>query len=78
MASHWTARSRLEDVKLLVQKAIDSMPPKHLQPPSPDETFDLPDEAWTRLQNYAFSQGFAMATGQVWEQEKGHSQSWGQ
>ena len=49
-AVQWTAHPRLEDdIKPLVQKVIDSIPHEHLEPPSPNETFDIPDDAWTRL-----------------------------
>ena len=63
-AAQWTPHPRLDDdLKPLVQKVIDGIPQEHLEPPSPSETFDVPDDAWTRLQNYAFSQGFAIVTG---------------
>ncbi|CAF9919853.1 MAG: hypothetical protein ALECFALPRED_001321 [Alectoria fallacina] len=52
-----------EDLHPILQRAIDRIPPSHLLPPSKNETFDTPDDAWTRLQDYAFSQGFAIVTG---------------
>ena len=63
-AAQWTPHPRLDDdLKPLIQKVIDGIPQEHLEPPSSTETFDVPDNAWTRLQNYAFSQGFAIVTG---------------
>lgn len=53
-----------EDLHPILQRAIDRIPPSHLLPPSKNEIFDTPDDAWTRLQNYAFSQGFAIVTDQ--------------
>ena len=53
-----------EDLYPILQRAIDRIPPSHLLPPSKNETFYTPDDAWTRLQDYAFSQGFAIVTGQ--------------
>ncbi|CAF9942052.1 hypothetical protein IMSHALPRED_003174 [Imshaugia aleurites] len=53
-----------EDPHSILQRAIDRIPPSHLLPPSKNETFNTPDDAWTRLQDYAFSQGFAIVTGQ--------------
>lgn len=59
MTSQQTPHPHLEEnVRPLVQKVIDGIPPEHLKPPSSTETFDIPSNAWTRLQNYAFSQGF--------------------
>ena len=63
-AIEWTPYPRLDDdLKPLVQKVIDGIPQEHLEPPSQNETFDIADDAWSRLQNYAFSQGFAIVTG---------------
>ena len=48
MPAQWTPHPRLQaNARPLIQKAIDAMPPEH--------TYDTPDGAWTRLQNYAFS-----------------------
>ena len=53
-----------EDLHPILQRAINRIPPSHLLPPSKNEIFYTPDEAWTRLQDYAFSQGFAIVTAQ--------------
>ena len=44
-----------------IHEAIQKMPPQHLLPPQPGEVLD-PDQAYERLQNYAFSQGFCIVT----------------
>ena len=64
-APSWVPHPYLdEDLIPILQRAIDRIPPSHLLPPRKNETFDTPDDAWTRLQDYAFSQGFAIVTGQ--------------
>ena len=45
------------------QKFIDGMPPAHLRAPANGERFEVPEEAYERLQDYAFSQGFVVVTG---------------
>ena len=54
-----------EDLHPILQRAIDHIPTSHLLLPSKDETFNTPDDAWTRLQDYAFSQGFAIVNKHV-------------
>ena len=44
------------------QHAIALLPPPHLLPPQENELFSSWDEAKTRLQDYAFTQGFALVT----------------
>ena len=57
MAAVWIPHPYLEeDLIPVVQRVIDRIPPPHLLPPTRNETFDTPDDAWTRLQDYAFSQ----------------------
>jgi hypothetical protein len=57
----WTPHPRL-DAALLPQlrKIIDRIPPAHLANPEAHEVYNSPEEALQRLQNYAFSQGFAV------------------
>ena len=60
----WLPHPRLDETLVpVIQKVIDRTPPEHLIEPSSGEQFDVPDEAYTRLQNYAFSQGFAVVVG---------------
>jgi len=47
---------------LVVQRAIDRIPPAHLEPSAEGELFDISSEAYERLQNYAFSQRFQIVT----------------
>ena len=49
----------LEDRKL---RALDLIPPTHLVAPDIDETFLDATAAKSRIQDYAFSQGFAVVT----------------
>jgi hypothetical protein len=59
MAS-WTAPAGLPDfIVTPLHDAIQQMPPAHLLPPQAGEVH-LPDQAYHRLQNYAFSQGFCI------------------
>ena len=44
------------------QHAIALLPPPHLLPPQENELFSSWKEAKTRLQDYAFTQGFALVT----------------
>ena len=44
------------------QHAIALLPPPHLLPPQENELFSSWEEAKTRLQDYAFTQGFALVT----------------
>ncbi|KAI9764828.1 MAG: hypothetical protein M1839_005705 [Geoglossum umbratile] len=56
----WTPPSNLPDFVIApICEAIDNMPPQHLLPPQVGEILD-PDQAYNRLQNYAFSQGFCI------------------
>jgi hypothetical protein len=41
-----------------IQQVIERIPLPHLLPLVPKEVFHTPDEAYERLQNWAFSQGF--------------------
>ncbi|KAL8948976.1 MAG: hypothetical protein Q9222_004882 [Ikaeria aurantiellina] len=52
-----------EDLTSLIRRIVESIPPTHLEPPATGERFDDADAVANRLQNYAFSQGFAMVTG---------------
>ena len=45
-----------------LQRAIASLPSSHRLPPSESEIFISWEEGKTRLQNYAFTQGFALVT----------------
>ncbi len=47
----------------IIQRAIDRISPAHLEPPADGELFDISNEAYERLQNYAFSQGFQIVIG---------------
>lgn len=63
-APRWTPHPDLDESLLPVtQKLIDSIPPTHLLPPRHGEIYDVPDDCLERLQDYAFSQGFAVTTG---------------
>ena len=44
------------------QHAIAHLPPPHLLPPQENELFSSWEEAKARLQDYAFTQGFALVT----------------
>ena len=60
----WTPSPALDPSLVpAAQKFIDAMPPAHLNPPADGEHFEVPEEAFERLQNYAFSQKFAVVTG---------------
>ncbi len=48
---------------LVVQRAIDRISSAHLEPSAEGELFDIPSEAYERLQNYAFSQRFQIVIG---------------
>lgn len=59
----WIPHPQLpEDQVPRIQRAIDRIPNAHLLPPQRDEVFDTPDDSIIRLQDYAFSQGFAVIT----------------
>jgi hypothetical protein len=45
-----------------IQQAIKSLPPAHLIMPVTEESFATPDDALQRLQDWAFTQGFAVVT----------------
>lgn len=45
-----------------LQQAISHLPPSHRTPPQPNETFESLDAARLRLQDCAFTQGFALLT----------------
>ncbi len=51
----------------IVQRAIDRIPPAHLEPPADGELFDIPSEA------YAFSQGFQIVIGSCEVDRRKHS-----
>jgi hypothetical protein len=44
----------------LIKEAIDSLPEAHRQPPLTNESFETPELALIRLQDWAFTQGFAI------------------
>ena len=46
-----------------ILRVINSIPTDHLLPPERSEVFDIPNEAWTRIQDYAFTQCFTIVTG---------------
>lgn len=45
-----------------LQKAIALLPPSHRFPPHDDEIFQSSEDAKTRMQEYAFTQSFAVVT----------------
>ena len=45
-----------------IRSALALIPPAHRLPPVDDEIFSSLDEGKHRLQNYAFTQGFALAS----------------
>jgi len=57
----------------IIQRAIDRIPPVHLKPSADGELFDIPNEAYERLQNYAFSQKFQIVTGSCEVDRRNHS-----
>ena len=62
--SSWSPHPDLEvSFVPVIQKIIDSIPPAHLLPPRDREIYDAPSACFERLQNFAFSQGFAVVTG---------------
>ena len=64
-APSWVPHPYLEeDLIPILQRTIDHIPASHLLPPVKNETFDTPDDAWTRLQDYTFNQNFAIITDQ--------------
>lgn len=59
MAS-WIPPTGLPDfIVTPIREAIEKMPSHHLLPPQAGEVLD-PDQAYERLQDYAFSQGFCI------------------
>jgi len=44
-----------------LQKVIEAVPPSHRLPPKKNETVESPEAGLERLQNWAFTQGFALA-----------------
>lgn len=64
MSTVWQPHLGLDpDLVPIIRKAIDAMPAAHLIEPKTGETFDSHEAAWDRVQNWAFTQGFAMVTG---------------
>jgi hypothetical protein len=56
----WSPPPNLPDFIIApIQEVIEKIPPHHLLPPQPGEVLN-PDEAYERIQNYAFSQGFML------------------
>jgi hypothetical protein len=56
----WTPPSDLPDfIVAPIRDAIERMPARHLLPPQAGEVLTL-DQAYNRLQDYAFSQGFCI------------------
>jgi Transcription factor AFT len=45
-----------------IQPATQALSPAHFLPPTVDESFDSPENALQRLQDWAFTQGFAVVT----------------
>lgn len=43
-----------------IRRAVDRIPSAHRLSPREDETFKSRDEVFRRLQNYVFTQGFAV------------------
>lgn len=69
----WLPHPRLEaELAPRIKKVTDRMPPQHLQAPTRNETFEVPDQAWDRLQDWAFSQGFAIIIGQCGDRRKNY------
>ena len=55
-APFWVPHPYLEkDLIPILQRAIDRISLSYLHSPSKNETFNTPDDVWTRLQDYAFS-----------------------
>ncbi len=55
----WQSHSRLNpSLIFIIQKAIDRLSLTHLKSSANDEIFDISNETYERLQNYAFSQRF--------------------
>jgi hypothetical protein len=62
--SSWLSDSRLDESLIpVIQKIRDQTSPEHLKNSQIDEQYDVSNEVYTRLQNYVFSQGFAVVTG---------------
>lgn len=60
MTASWVAPPGLPDfVVAPIREVIENMPSQHLTPPQAGELLH-PDNAYDRLQNYAFSQGFCI------------------
>jgi len=58
----WTPPTNLPaHVLAPIQQVIDRIPPAHLLDPQPGKILH-PDEAYNRLQDYAFSKGFCIVT----------------
>jgi hypothetical protein len=56
----WIPPTGLPDFVIApIQQAIKKIPSSHFLPPQAGEVLD-PDEAYKRLQNYAFTQGFCI------------------
>jgi hypothetical protein len=55
-----TALSVTPALAQLIQEAIDGLPKPHRQPPLTNESFETPELALIRLQDWAFTQGFAV------------------
>ena len=70
----WRSDSRLTDTAVIVQlqNIIDCMPPEHLIASEAGEEFEKSMNVYNRLQNYAFSQGFAIMhlLGLNWQSER--------
>ena len=59
MPTVWQSHSNLNlSLIPIIQRAIDRIPSTHLESSADGELFDISNEAYERLQNYAFSQRF--------------------
>ena len=53
-------RSMTEEVATDIQRAINALPPAHQVEPQDGELVDNPRDGYIRLQDWAFTQGFAL------------------
>lgn len=56
-----------------ISQALEQIPPPHRLPPQDEELFATLEEGKKRLQDYAFTQGFALATTSYSERENSFS-----
>ena len=51
-----------DDVRLAFDMAVEALPPEHRRAPVTGDDVSGPEEALRWFQNYAFTQGFALAS----------------